>query len=160
MLDERATLDLRTLLNSSGVASLATLRDGAPAVSLTPWAPATDGSAILIHVSRLAQHTGDMLADARVAAMIAEPEGSGTLVQALPRVAIQGIAQELDRAAGGYEAAKAAYLARHPRSEMTFGLGDFSIFAIAPHTIRFVAGFGRAFDVELEELASALQGRR
>jgi len=74
MLDERATLDLRTLLSASSVASLATLRDGAPAVSLTPWAPATDGSAILIHVSRLAQHTGHMPADAPHAAALAEGE--------------------------------------------------------------------------------------
>jgi len=160
MLDEKGALDLSQLLAVSNVASLATLHDGAPSVSLTPWAPAADGSALLVHVSRLAQHTGDMLADARVATLIAEPEGSGTLVQALPRVTIQGIASEIDRSSRGYETAKAAYLARHPRSEMTFGLADFSIFAIEPRTVRFVAGFGRAFDVELEELASALQGGR
>lgn len=160
MLDERATLDLRTLLNSSSVASLATLRDAAPAVSLTPWAPATDGSAILIHVSRLAQHTGDMLADPRVAAMIAEPESGESLAQALPRVMIHGIAREIDRESDEYERAKLAYLTRHPRSEMTFGLGDFSLFAIEPRTVRFVAGFGRAFDVENEELALALKERR
>jgi putative heme iron utilization protein len=159
MLDEKAALDLSQLLAATNVASLATLHDGSPAVSLTPWAPAADGGALLVHVSRLAQHTGDMLADARVAAMIAEPEGSGTLAQALPRVSIRGVAHELDRASRGYEAAKAAYLARHPRSEMTFGLGDFSIFAITPHAIRFVAGFGRAFDVEIEELAEAMKSR-
>lgn len=157
MLDERSILELRALLSASGVASLATLHDGAPAVSLTPWAPTTDGSAILIHVSRLAQHTGDILADPRVAAMIAEPESEGKLAQALPRVMIHGAARELDRESGEYERAKLAYLTRHPRSEMTFGLGDFSLFAIEPRTVRFVAGFGRAFDVEKEELAGALQ---
>jgi len=160
MLDERTLLELRALLSASSVASLATLHDGAPAVSLTPWAPAADGSAILVHVSRLAQHTGDMLADRRVAVMVAEPESEGKLAQALPRVMLHGVARELDRESDEYEAGKAAYLSRHPRSEMTFGLGDFSLVAIDPRTVRFVAGFGRAFDVELEELASALQGGR
>lgn len=157
MLDEQSLLGLRALLRASSVASLATLHDGAPAVSLTPWAPAADGASLLVHVSGLAQHTRDMLADPRVAVMIAEPESSGTLAQALPRVMIQGVAREIDRSSADYEAAKSAYLARHPRSEITFGLGDFSIFAIEPRTARFVAGFGRAFDVETSELAQALK---
>lgn len=160
MLDERSLSELRALLAASSVASLATLHDGAPAVSLTPWAPAADGASLLVHVSGLAQHTRDMVADSRVAAMVAEPESSGTLAQALPRVMIQGVVREIDRSSPDYEAAKSAYLARHPRSEMTFGLGDFSIFAIEPRTTRFVAGFGRAFDVEVEELASALRDGR
>ena len=157
MLDDKAALDLRQLLAGTNVASLATLHDGAPSVSLTPWAPAPDGSSVLVHVSRLAQHTGDMLADPRVAVMIAEPESSGTLAQALPRVMIQGIVREIDRSSLGYEPARRAYLARHPRSEMTFGLGDFSIFVIEPCSARYVAGFGRAFDLETSELASALR---
>ncbi|MBI2213261.1 MAG: pyridoxamine 5'-phosphate oxidase family protein [Acidobacteria bacterium] len=157
MLDERTMVELGALLEASSVASLATLHEGFPAVSLTPWAPADDGGALLVHVSRLAQHTSDMLADARVAAMIAEPEGSGTLAQALPRVTIRGIAREIDRSSPEYETAKSAYLARHPRSAMTFGLGDFSIFAIEPHATRFIAGFGRAFDVGREELQQALR---
>lgn len=156
-MDEKARDDLRQLLLQAQVASIGTLHDGAPAVSLAPWAAAADGLAILIHVSRLAQHTGDMLADPRVAAMIAEPETSGTLPQALPRVMIHGIVREIDRGSDEYENAKRAYLARHPRSEMTFGLGDFSLFAIEPRATRFVAGFGRAFDVETSELGQALK---
>lgn len=159
MLDETTQQELSKLLAGSHVASLATLHDGAPAVSLTPWAPSADGAALLVHVSRLAQHTGDMLADPRVAMMIAEPETSGTLPQALQRVMVHAAAREIDRDAAEYDAAKEAYLARHPRSAMTFGLGDFSIFAIEPRSIRFVAGFGRAFDVEIGELRAALEGR-
>ncbi|MCM2316745.1 MAG: pyridoxamine 5'-phosphate oxidase family protein [Thermoanaerobaculia bacterium] len=157
MLDEQTLSELRALLTASSVASLATLRDGAPAISLTPWAAAADGASLLIHVSGLAQHTREMLADSRVAAMVAEPETSGTLAQALPRVIISGLARQIDRSSPDYEAAKSAYLARHPRSEMTFGLGDFSIFAIEPHSARYIAGFGRAFDVETSELAQALK---
>jgi putative heme iron utilization protein len=157
VLDDDAVRDLGRLLQAANVASLATLHDGAPAVSLTPWAPAADGASLLIHVSRLARHTGDLLADPRVALMIAEPESSGTLAQALPRVMVHGTAREIGHASPEYETAKEAYLSRHPRSAVTFGLGDFSIFAIEPGTSRFVAGFGRAFDVEADELAEAMK---
>ena len=156
-MDAKTRLELRELLAKAHVASLATLHDGAPAVSLAPWAPAENGNSLLVHVSGLASHTGDMLADPRVAMMIAEPESSGTMPQALPRVMVRGVAREIDRETPEYQSAKRAYLARHPRSEMTFGLGDFSLFAIEPDATRYVAGFGRAFDVETSELAQALK---
>ena len=89
-MDAETHLALRDLLKTAHVASLATLHGGAPAVSMVPWASATDGASVLIHVSGLSQHTGDMRADPRVAVMIAEPESSGTMVQALARVMIHG----------------------------------------------------------------------
>jgi heme oxygenase (biliverdin-IX-beta and delta-forming) len=159
-MDAKTRLALQELLKTAHVASLATLHGGAPAVSMVPWASATDGASLLIHVSGLSQHTGDMLADPRVALMIAEPESSGTMVQALPRVMIHGAAREIDRDSSDYEAAKRAYLERHPRAEVTFGLGDFSIFAIEPRSTRYVAGFGRAYDLEQAELARALREGR
>lgn len=160
MMDAKTQLELRELLEAAHVLSVATLHDGGPSVSMAPWAPAADGSALLIHISRLAQHTGDILADSRVAIMVIEPETSGTLPQALPRVMIHGVALEIDRETPEYESAKRAYLARHPRAEMMFGLGDFSLFAIEPHSTRYVAGFGRAYDVENEELAKALRDQK
>jgi putative heme iron utilization protein len=160
MMDAKTRLALRELLATAHVASLATLHDGAPAVSLAPWAPAEDGHSLFVHVSGLASHTGDMLADPRVSMMIAEPESSGTLPQALPRVMVRGLAREVDRETTEYQSAKRAYLARHPRSEMTFGLGDFSLFAIEPDATRYVAGFGRAYDVENADFAKALREKK
>ncbi len=49
--------------------------------------------------------------------------------------------------AGNYAEVKSAYLARFPRSAVNFGLGDFTLYGIAPHTARYVEGFGRIFDL-------------
>ncbi len=48
------------VLRSQTIASLGTLHAGEPAVSMVPFA--TTGGALVIHVSRLAAHTADMLA--------------------------------------------------------------------------------------------------
>ena len=53
---------------------LGTLFHGVPLVSLVLFSAADDGSAIDIHVSRLAQHTQGLLESGRVGLMIAEPD--------------------------------------------------------------------------------------
>ena len=67
-MDPNAASALQALLTGP-VASLGTLREGAPFVSMVPVAPAPDGLGFLVHVSLLAQHTRDILADARISLM-------------------------------------------------------------------------------------------
>ena len=157
-MDDDATTTLRDLLTENQVASLGTVADGAPFVSMVPFAIASDGSAFFVHVSRLAKHTEDMSEEPRVALMIVESEASGTMAQALARVSIQGTATEMARDSSEYSGARAAYLAKHPESEPMFGFADFSLFCIEPQSARFIQGFGRAFDVTPEELASTVSG--
>ena len=64
---------LARLLRSRATAALGTLHAGAPYVSMVPYAIAAEG--FLVHVSTLAAHTKDMLADARVSLLVAEAEG-------------------------------------------------------------------------------------
>jgi len=61
---------LARLVRARSTAALGTLHGGAPYVSMVPYAIAADGSGLLIHVSTLAAHTKDMLADARVSLLI------------------------------------------------------------------------------------------
>ena len=70
------------------VAALGTLRDGAPFVSMVPVVPGPDGSGFLIHVSRLAQHTRDLLADARVSLLLMAPLTEDQDPLALPRLTL------------------------------------------------------------------------
>jgi putative heme iron utilization protein len=44
------------------------------------------------------------------------------------------------------------YLQRFPEAEQLFSLGDFNIWKITPKGGRFVAGFGRAFNLVREML--------
>ncbi|MEW6403303.1 MAG: pyridoxamine 5'-phosphate oxidase family protein, partial [Chloroflexota bacterium] len=57
---------LARVIRETRVASLGTLRDGAPLVSLVAYVVAPDFSAFYIHVSRLAQHTVDMQKDKHI----------------------------------------------------------------------------------------------
>ena len=150
------TLQILSRLIATGrVSSLGTLRNGAPFVSMVLYAPSSDYSSFLLHVSRLAVHTKDILADPRVSLMICEADLTGGDPQTLPRVTLQGEAGEIQKSTPEYQAARALYLARFPASEVTFGLGDFGLFSVRPHSGRFVAGFAQAYNITVEDLKRA-----
>ncbi len=150
---------LARLLRERTTAALGTLRAGAPYVSMVPYAIATDGSGFVVHVSKLAAHTRDMLADTRVCLLVSEAEGGAKPAQALARVSVQGQARRIPSSSPDLSRLKAAYLARFPEAAQLFGLADFSIFQIRPLTARFVAGFGQAHSVSAESMAQLLRQR-
>jgi putative heme iron utilization protein len=153
------SLRLARLVQEHSTAALGTLHDEAPYVSLVPYAIAEDGSGFIIHVSTLAAHTKDMLADARVSLLIAESGGGAKPAQALERVSVQGTAQRIDSGAPERDGFKAAYLARFPDAEQMFGFADFAIFLIRPVAARFVAGFGAAHSLSAASMIKVLQQR-
>ena len=157
-MNEAAAAELKQLLRERSVAALGTLHAGAPYVSMVPYAIANDGSALIIHVSRLASHTKDMHADPRVSLLVMQEEGGGISALALPRASIQGTAHEVASDAPDLPGLTAAYLGRFPDASPMFGFGDFSLFMIQPEWVRFVAGFGKAHSLSGESLARLLAG--
>jgi hypothetical protein len=143
-------------LLASPIAALGTLHEGAPFVSMVPVVPAPGGSGFFIHVSRLAQHTRDLVADARMSLLFTAPLTEDQDPLALPRVTLQGAAEAIAADSGEYEQAAEAYLARFPQAEMTLGLGDFSFFRLRPATGRLVLGFGRALSLDAAQIQAAL----
>lgn len=154
--DPELVLRVRTLLDAQSVAALGTLHDGAPYVSMTPYALLPGGHGFVIHVSSLAAHTKDMLADPRVSLLVMAVPTPDVAPQALARITIEGEAVRIPEEAPVHVAAKRAYLARFPSSAQTFELGDFSLFAIRPLSARFVGGFAQAKTLGLEGLAEIL----
>ena len=140
------------------IASLGTLHDGEPFVSMVPYALLPDGAGFVIHVSALAAHTKDMLANPAVSLMIMAGPADDVAPQAVARVTIQGDAIRIPDDAPIHELAKAIYLERFPQSAQTFGLGDFALFAIRPRSARYIGGFAQAKTVTAEGLARALGG--
>lgn len=149
---------LRALLHAQRVASLGTLHEGEPRVSMTPFALLPGGAEFVIHVSGLAAHTRDMLADPRVSLMVMAPASPEVSPQALARVTIQGDAVPGEPGTPWHAEAKRAYLDRFPDSAMTFELPDFALFGIRPRSVRFVGGFAQARSLTPEGLASLLRG--
>ena len=148
---------LRQLLQGQRVASLGTLHGDEPYVSMVPFAMLPGGSAFVVHVSQLSSHTRDMLASPRVSLLVVAPGIPGTPAQALARATIQGEAEPRAASAPGYAAAREAYLSRFPQAADIFELPDFSLFAIRPTTIRFIAGFAQALTLTPEAVATALK---
>ena len=157
-MDDALALRLRTLVRDRSAAALGTLHSGAPYVSMVPFALLEDASAFVIHVSGLAAHTRDMLADPRVSLLVIASEEAGLPAQALPRVTILGDAIRLEPDSAEHTRAREAYLKRFPDSAPLFELGDFSLFTIAPTTVRFVAGFGQAMSLTPESFAATVRG--
>ena len=71
---------------------------------------------------------------------------------------MQGDAQPLPRDGDDYASARACYLARFADAAQMFELADFSLFLIRPVSLRFVAGYGKAFSPAPAALALILGG--
>ena len=147
---------LRDLLYTQQVASLGTLHQGQPYVSMVPFALLPVGTDFIIHVSQLAAHTKGMLASPQVSLLVIAPPTPGVIAQELARITVQGEAVQLAGGTPEHAVAKAAYLSRFPQSELMFGFSDFSLFAIMPGSIRFVGGFAQATTISPETLAEVL----
>lgn len=156
-MDEAHARALRALLEAQDLAALGTLHGGEPFVSMVPFALLPDAT-FVVHVSALAAHTRDMLAHPAVSLLVTAPRVPDVPTQAVARVTVQGDAQRIEDADPLHPRAKQAYLARFPTSAVTFGLGDFSLFAVRPRTARFVGGFAQAKTVTAEGLRKVLAG--
>lgn len=155
--ESRLNQHLRHLLAQRRVAALGTLDDdGAPFVSMVPFAVDAINATLVIHVSLLAPHTRHVLARPCVSLLIMQAEIEDAPVLALPRVTIQGQASALEVSSEPWSDAKRAYLARFPDAEPTTHFGDFRFIGIAVDTARQVSGFGAARSLNATELATVL----
>jgi hypothetical protein len=92
---------LKSLLAKQRGAALATLQCGAPAVSMVPFAMLSSGIGFVVHVSRLATHTQDMLDNPAVALLVTASLAHAHSPLALPRPSVQGQVEfELPRFCG------------------------------------------------------------
>lgn len=155
--EPRLTHELRELLNTQRVASLGTIGDdGAPFVSMVPFAIEPQLHSLVIHVSGLAAHTRNLQARDRVSLMVMQAEVAGEPVHALPRVTLEGVARVAERGSSEWLACRTAYLARFPEAEPMTELGDFRFVAIRVTGARQVAGFGAARSLDADEIRLVL----
>jgi heme iron utilization protein len=127
---------------------LATLMVGSgdPYCSLVNVASHPDGSPILL-ISRLALHTKNILADARVSLMLDERSEGDPLEGS--RIMLAGRAEQAGE--GDAELLRRRYLNAHPSAEVFVNFKDFSFFRIQPSAAHLVAGFGRIVDLKPEQ---------
>jgi heme iron utilization protein len=143
---------VKSLLRRSRQGALATLMAGSgdPYCSLVNVASCSDGSPILL-ISRLAVHTRNLLADARVSLMLDERVEGDPLEGS--RIMLSGHVEEVT---SGEDIVRRRYLNAHPAAEAFVDFKDFSFFRIRPTGTHLVAGFGRILDLRPEQFLTDL----
>lgn len=147
---------LRTLLEGQDLLALGTLRGGEPFVSMCPYALLPAGQGLVVHVSRLATHTRDMLEHPGVSVLVTDRRSPEVPPQAVARATLEASAEPCAEGDPRYAAARAAYLARFPDTEFMFGFADFTLFVIVPRALRFVGGFAQAWSITGETYAGLM----
>lgn len=155
--ESRLAADLRALLHVNRVAALGTLgNDGAPFVSMVPYAIDAGSGSLVIHISELAPHTRNLQARPAVSVLVMRPEVAGEPVHALPRVTLECTAAVLEPDNPPWRICRAAYVKKFPEAEYMTQLGDFMFIALRVQGARQVAGFGAARSVGADDLLQAL----
>jgi putative heme iron utilization protein len=128
----------RQLLRAHRYGALSTLSkkfDGHPFGSITPYLVDHDGS-LLILISALAEHTKNIMHDARVSLITHNQEDAH--IQTQGRLTVVGTASlETKRAQAGKR-----YLRYFPEAQTYYDMPDFQFYRIVPLALRYIGGFG------------------
>ena len=145
------------LIRSRRWAALATQGPEGPEASWVAYVPEADFGGFLLHLSTLAVHTRNLLADPRAGLAISEPEWDGEDPQTLARVMIQGGVTIIPKDSTNYREMARRYQKVLPASTPRFEFGDFLLLRLTPVRIRFVGGFARAYTLDNAALRAAAQ---
>jgi hypothetical protein len=146
-MDQESKNKLLEMLKTQRLAAIGTLRNGWPLVSQILFVMAPGYHSIYTRLSRLAQHTQDITQDGRVGLLIAQTDHGTGDPQLLARISIKGEIQALGSDDPEYDIAREIYIERYPEAGVTFDLGDFAMYRIVIKSARYVAGFGKTFNL-------------
>ena len=143
---------LRDLLSTQRVATLSVLVAGDPYSGLFLFAMQPTFRAVLIHASILARHTAGLNEGAPFSLLVHAPDSPESDPLQIARISLQGVVHELPKNNSAYTCAREIFIAKHPTSKQTFQLSDFQLYEFKIKKGRFVAGFGRIYNVKPENL--------
>ncbi|HQZ11560.1 MAG TPA: DUF2470 domain-containing protein [Devosia sp.] len=144
----------KTLIRTARHAAIATLDPGtgAPRASRVGMSTDTDGTPTVL-ISRLAPHTGALLADPRCSLLVGEPGKGDPLAH--PRISLACRARELAPGSPENDRVAARYLAHTPKAKLYAGLGDFRFFRLEVEAASLNGGFGRAYAMSAADVLTA-----
>lgn len=122
---------------------------GYPFGSVTPYCPDRAGRPLIL-ISRIAQHTKNILADPKVSLTVIERDQAD--VQANGRVTYLGQAEPLP---ADDKDASERYYRFFPEARDYHKTHDFDFYRLEFHRVRFIAGFGQIHWVEREAFLRA-----
>src|SRR5580704_13356023 len=141
----------KTLLRATRAGALATIdrNTGHPFASLVNVATEVDGSPLIL-VSRLSTHTANLEVDGRASLLLASTGKGDPLAH--PRLTLLGSFAQIARDDPELPRLRRRFLARHPKSELYAGFGDFSFWRLQPVSAHLNGGFARAADLKAAEV--------
>jgi hypothetical protein len=131
-----------------GLATHSTQAPGYPFATIVPFALDEQHRPLFL-ISDLAEHTKNLVADAR-ASLLVQPEGEGNML-ARERLSIVGDVKRVTPS----KALVARYLRYHPDAEQYLALAGFHFFQLVPMQARYIAGFGQMRWIEGAEWSGA-----
>ena len=134
--------------HSGSLATQSTRMPGYPFASLLPFVPDEQHRPVFL-LSRLAEHTKNLIADCRASFLVHHANGQNVLMS--ERVSLLGDTQCIDAS----PQLLARYLRYQPDAERYLDLGDFTFFRLLPKGARYVAGFGQMGWIEEADWASS-----
>jgi heme iron utilization protein len=149
----------KSLLRATRAGTLATLdrNSGHPFASLVNVATDVDGSPLIL-VSKLAAHTANLEVDGRASLLLAET-GKGDAL-AHPRLTVLGAFAPIAHDSPEEPRIRRRFLARHPKSELYAGFGDFAFWRMAVVSAHLNGGFARAADLTAAEVLTDVADAR
>ena len=122
----------RTLLRATRAGTLGTLdrNTGHPFASLVNVATDMDGSPVIL-TSRLSTHTANLEQDGRASILLAATGKGDPLAH--PRLTVLGAFARIEKESADEARVRRRFLARHPKSELYAGFGDFAFWRMASH---------------------------
>ncbi len=147
---------LQRLFSRVPVGTLAVLVDGAPVTGLLPYVYDRTSQALLILASDLAKHAAGLQDDAPYSFLIhdrSDPDGNAFEV---PRVSVQGLVHVVDRQSEAFAEALRAFLTRFPEQRALTEFRDFNFYQLSIESGRFIAGFGRTFNLTAGSIRAAV----
>jgi len=147
----------KALLRATRAGTLGTLdrHTGHPFASLVNVATDMDGSPLIL-TSRLSTHTANLEADGRASVLLAE-SGKGDPL-AHPRLTVLGVFAQVARDSAAEPRVRRRFLARHPKSELYAGFGDFSFWRMRVAAAHLNGGFARAADLKAKDVLTDVAG--
>jgi putative heme iron utilization protein len=147
----------KSLLRATRAGTLGTLdrNTGHPFASLVNVATDTDGSPVIL-TSRLSTHTANLESDTRASVLLAETGKGDPLAH--PRLTVLGAFVGLERDTADEARVRRRFLARHPKSELYAGFGDFVFWRMQVISAHLNGGFARAADLKADDVLTNLSG--
>lgn len=147
----------KALLRATRAGTLGTLdrNTGHPFTSLANVATDVDGSPVIL-TSRLSTHTANLEHDQRASVLLAETGKGDPLAH--PRLTVLGTFGRIEKETADEARVRLRFLARHPKSELYVGFGDFSFWRMAVASAHLNGGFARAADLAAADVMTDLAG--